>query len=379
LGLRIAARAWDGKVLPEHLRVRVEVADHNGKVLGASRDLAVLRAQLGTKQREASVQAAKQDNPAWRAARVRWETAPQTEWKFGDVPESVTVAEHAGVVVLGWPGLQVREAGVAVQLFATAEDARAATRAGVTRLLESRLRHDLGWLERDLRDLRAIGTLAVTLAPLEQLQREALGSIAQWACVREVEPLHAAAFERAVENAKADLRGLVPRLTDLLREVLTLRQALQTHRTPYPGMENDLAALLPPDFLRRTPFARLKHLPRYLKGMQLRAERARRDAAKDSLRARELQPFVQAVQRLGDEAGELRWLVEELRVSLFAQELGTAEPVSTVRLERALQEIKAGRSAPASAAKPERAPALALPTKGKTVLKSLDALGNLRR
>ncbi len=379
LGRRIDARVWEGKELPDHLRVRVEVVDQRGTVLGASRDLAVLQQQLGTKQREASVHAAKHDNAAWRAARTRWETAPMTEWKFGDLPESFTVAEHAGVAVPGWPGLQVRESGVAVQLFATPEEARTATRAGVTRLCESRLRHDLAWLERDLRDLRAIGTLAVTLAPLEQLQREAYASISQWACAREVWPLHAAVFEREVERAKADLRGLVPRLTDLLREVLTLRLALQTHRTPYPGMENDLATLLPPDFLRHTPFARLQHLPRFLKGMQLRAERARRDAAKDSSRARELQPFVQAVQRLGEDAGELRWLVEELRVSLFAQELGTAEPVSVVRLERALQEIKSGKRGAPSEGKPARAPALALPTKGKTVLKSLDALGNLRR
>lgn len=192
---------------------------------------------------------------------------------------------------------------------------------------------------------------------------------------------------------------MVPKLVDWLREALTLRLALQTHKTPYPGMENDLGALLPPDFLRRTPFARVKEIPRYLKGMQARADRWKRDPAKDAARARELQPFVQALARLEKRDGEgvgghrpplqgeawqqFRWLLEEFRVSLFAQELGTAEPVSAVRLEKALRDFAAGKAEAASAgadgAREKPKVAVALPVKGKTVLKSLDALGNLPR
>ncbi|MBI5423173.1 MAG: ATP-dependent RNA helicase HrpA [Opitutae bacterium] len=404
LGVRIDPRVWDARTLPDHLRVRVEVLDRRGAVLGASRDLAELQSQLGTKQREVSQRAAKADNATWRAAREKWEKPPADGWKFGDLPESVVVSEQAGVPVLAYPGLQAGDAGVAVRLFATSEEARAATRVGLRRLLETALRYELGWLEKDLRDLRAIGTLTVTLAPLEKLQADALESIRRW--VTEGGRVGAVAlngpaaseakavggnrpyltkenFERAVGDAKADLRGLVPKLVDWLRETLTLRLALQTHKTPYPGMEGDLGALLPPDFLRRTPFARVKELPRYLKGMQARAERWKRDPAKDASRARELQPFVQALQRLGDKAGEFRWLVEEFRVSLFAQELGTAEPVSAVRLEKVLRDLAAGKEGEAAAggdaapAKPKVA--VSLPTQGKTVFKSFGALGNLPR
>ncbi|MBX3737848.1 MAG: ATP-dependent RNA helicase HrpA [Candidatus Didemnitutus sp.] len=402
LGVRIDPRGWDAKTLPDHLRVRVEVLDRRGAVLGASRDLAELQAQLGTKQREVSQRAAKADNSAWRAAREKWEKPPADSWKFGDLPAAVVVSEQAGVPVLAYPGLQASDAGVAVRLFATPEEARAATHGGMRRLLETALRYELGWLEKDLRDLRAIGTLAVTLAPLEKLQADALESIRRWVTEgarigrarasslpagrlgEDAAPyLTTADFERACGDAKADLRGLVPKLVDWLRETLTLRLALQTHKTPYPGLENDLGALLPPDFLRRTPFARVKELPRYLKGMQARAERWKRDPAKDASRARELQPFVQALARLGDRAGEFRWLVEEFRVSLFAQELGTAEPVSAVRLEKALRDLAAGKDgepAPAFAAAPEKPKvAVPLPAKGKTVLKSFGALGNLPR
>jgi ATP-dependent helicase HrpA len=417
LGVRIDPRFFSDKPLPDHLRVRVEVVDARGEVLAAGRELAGLKQQLGTKQREASRQVARDDRGAWDAARAKWETMPASEWKFGDLPEKVVVAEHAGVPVFAHPGLQALEAGVAVRLFATADEARGATRGGLRRLAESALRYELGWLEKDLRDLRAVGMLAATLTNVEALQQDAFESIKRWvtdparvaaSAPRAEESLPAGAqgciaeaFAAAITRAKADLRGLVPRLGDWLKEILTLRLTLQTHKTPYPGMENDLGTLLPPDFLRRTPFAWVPHLPRYLKGMLARADRWKRDPAKDAARARELQPFVRAVAALherrlspgpGPAGGSLlqsealesfRWLVEEFRVSLFAQELGTAEPVSAVRLERALRELKKTGGEAEGQGRTGTGPVAplpaALPARGRTVLKSFDALGNLKR
>ena len=379
LGVRIDPRQWDDKTTPDHLRVRVEVVDENGAVLGAGRELAALQSQLGEKRQALSRQAAEGDTVAWRAARAAWERAPASEWTFGDLPETVVVAEHAGVPVLAHPGLQGRETGAAVRLFAAAEEARAATRGGLARLFESALRYDLGWLEKDLRGLRALGPLAVTLAPLEQLQADALVAIRRWVCEREVRPLHQTVFRQRLEEAKGELRGLVPRLTDWLRETLALRLALQTHAMPYPGLEEELVGLLPADFLRQTPFGRVKDLPRYLKAKLARAERWKRDPVKDAQRAAEVAPFAGAAQKLGPAAGDFRWLVEEFRVSLFAQELGTAGPVSAVRLERARQEISAGRAAGAEGVPAKAKPVLSLPVKGRTRLKSLDALGNLPR
>ncbi len=375
LGVRLDARHFSAAAVPGHLRVRVAVVDEKGRVLGASRELAELKGLLGVKRRELAQQAAGDDSAAWRATREKWETPPAQEWIFGELPESLTVEMRGGVRVPAFPGLAALPAGVAVRLFASAETARSATEVGLEKLFEAALRHDLGWLEKELRDLRTLGPLAANLAPWPQLQADAWEAIRRWVCRRSVWPLQAGRFATAVTKAKADLRGLVPRVAGQLREILDLRLALLTHKTPYPGLEADLAGLLPGDFLRATPFERLPHLVRYLKGRQLRAERWKRDTAKDTVRARELQPFAQAVQRLGGRAGGFRWLVEEFRVSLFAQELGTAEPVSAVRLERALQELAAG-AGPGPA--PKWAP-VALPTEGKTVLKSLEALGRLKK
>ncbi len=392
LGVRIDPALWGAKIFPDHLRVRIEVVDNRDQVLGASRDLAEIQAQLHSRSRDVSNQAATVDNSAWRAARAKWEGEPAAEWKFGDLPEKILVSEHHGVPVHAYPGLRAMAAGVAVRLFATPEEAAAATRAGLVKLFETQLRHDLGWLEKDLKALRMLGTLAVTLTTPDALQADALESIRRWVCDRTVAPLHAVAFAKQLAAAKQDLRGLVPKLGDWLKEIFTLRLALQTAKLTYPGLAEDLAALLPPDFLRTTPFERIAHLPRYLKGLQARAERARRDPAKDAARAAELAPFVAAVKKLSGgrtpssaKRGEgtpppgedIRWLVEEFRVSLFAQELGTAEPVSAVRLERMLGELAPGGGKEPAAPAAKVAPATS--AKKGTPLKSLGALDQLFR
>jgi ATP-dependent helicase HrpA len=403
LGVRIDPALWSPDKLPDHLRVRVEVLDTQGRVLCASRDLGEIQKLLHGRQREVSQKAADAENAAWRAARARWEGEPATDWKFGDLPASVLVEERHGLPVLAYPGLKTLPAGVAVRLFAAPEEATAATRAGLASLLELQLRHDLGWLEKDLRALRMLAPLAVTLLPADRLLADAWECLRRWVCdasrmegraparpagpeptdaARRVDSpcqLKADAFAKALAAAKADLRGVVPKLGDQLKEIFNLRIELETHATPYPGMAGDLAALLPADFLRRTPYPRLRHLPRYLRGMKARADRWQRDGAKDRQRAAEIAPFVAAVKKLGEAGDELRWLVEEFRISLFAQELGTAETVSAVRLNRWIEEATGAR--PAAPAAPARAASPVAPVTGKksAPLKSLGALDQLFR
>ena len=252
------------------------------------------------------------------------------------------------------------------------------------------LRYDLAWLDKDLRAMREIGPLAATLAPVASLQAQAAQAVTAWVTDPHRLPERdgkrtARQFHDAVERAKSDLRGLVPRLVDLLKQILELRQALLVHAQPYPGLGDDLAALLPSDFLVRIPYERLAHVPRYLKAMQLRAGRWRQNPAKDAERARQIAPYVAAIAKLppGPESAAFRWLVEEFRVSLFAQELGTAEPVSAVKLDRALAALRSNRppsvasdGTPEPAREPPRpAPVMIAPAAGKK--KPLKSLGSL--
>ena len=353
---------WADKPLPDHLRVRVRVLDAKGNPLCASRELAEIDEALHLQKRAASATVARVEPEAWRRARAKWETLAQTSWKFGDVPERVLVTEQAGVPVFAFPALQAENDGVAVRLAKTPEEARDVTGRGLAALMERQLSNDLGWLERDLRAVKNLGPLISTLAPAEELQAQAFAMLRGWLCdpgrVAGARVYTTAVFTAAIEKSQADLRGIVPRFCDQLREILTLRQTLMVQPGAQAGLERDLAALLPPDFLRTTPYAQLPHFPRYLKGMKLRAERWRQNPAKDAERAGQLASYVGAAGKLRErEGGEaFRWLVEEFRVSLFAQELGTAEPVSAVKLDRALAALQHGivvtRVEPPPVAKP---------------------------
>ncbi len=409
--LAIDPAVWADKAPPDHLRVRVRVRDGAGRELGASRDLAEVRAALLAQSREASVAVAREDPSSWRAARVLWETPEHTAWAFDPMPERVLVTEQAGAPVYAFPGLMTGRDGVARRLFKTPEEAQVATAHGLAALFERELGHDLMWTQRDLRALRELGPLTATLAPVDALQEQAFVSIRQWVTGRPVVPLNAVTFATVLERAKADLRGIVPQLVALLREILGLRLELQVIAGGPAGLVDDLAALLPPDFLPRTPYAQLGHFPRYLKAMKLRAERARKNPAKDAERQAQLAPYLAAWRRLDvggvpsprvaapSKPGEgtrptssqaaleaLRWLIEEFRVSLFAQELGTAEPVSAVKLDRVLDGLRRGPGPTAGAAPPSPvAPATAKPivaahlgAKKKTApLKNLGGLDRL--
>ena len=244
--------------------------------------------------------------------------------------------------------------------------------------MEWQLTHQLACLHKDLKQLRELGALLATLGTTETLREHAYIAVSRWLLsATRVKRLTATAFADAVAKAKTDLQGLVPRLVDLLREILSVRQTLLVHPTPYRGQGPDLKALVPDDFVKVTPYAQLAHFPRYLKAMKMRADRWKQMQMKDAERAKQLAMFTGVP--------ELRWQVEELRVSLFAQELGTSEPVSVQKLERALAELKQGGKAPAAVVvveppKPrETTPLPVTANKPKAPLKSFGSLDALFR
>ncbi|HLP07884.1 MAG TPA: ATP-dependent RNA helicase HrpA [Opitutaceae bacterium] len=371
---RVAVSAADFHVeeLPDHLRVRVEVVDNNGKPLAAGRELAAVKTALAEHEKTLVQQPDDTIAVAWRRARTQHERAELTDWTFGELPPRIVIAESAGVPVCAFPGLVATgRAQATLRLFTVEAEARAATPAGVAALVEAQLSKELAWLERDLRDLRELGPAAVALMPMEQWQTEAFACIRTWICAQPVSPLTREAFVVRVAAARETLKGIVWKLIDPLREALALRTALLTHPQPYGGMEADIAALIGPGFLVRTPWAQLPHLPRYLKAMKARADRWRQDPGKDHRRALQVAPWAKTVLELSKgfprnaeharRLDEFRWLVEEYRVSVFAQELGTAQPVSEKKLEQKLGEIRTAAAIVGGVPPPAPAPVLAKP------------------
>jgi len=366
---RVAIRPEDWKSLPDYLVPRVEVVDRQNKTVAAGRDLTAVRASLDSQRVQSD---------AWETTARRWEKSAITAWSFGDLPESLVVEHVGGAPLLAWPGLALRDEAehggeVDLKLFRRRADAEDATPAAIRRLAELALARDFAWLQKELRGLtRHLGTapqkgtqhpmafgdaldqLSAKLnAPKsksgashpadsgEVLQQSAYRHIVAHAFQHEpLYPLTQARFNAMLEAARRELPMIAHRVSELTAQILGLRQRILASSKRYPGLEADLQRLVPADFLAHTPHAQLPHLPRYLRAVQLRAERASISPlylTKDAEKAKPLAPFLpggeleKSVPKENREA--FRWLLEEFRVSLFAQELGTPHPVSAQRLK----------------------------------------------
>jgi len=367
-GVEVAADSWSADALPAHLRPRVEIVGNDQKVLAAGRDLVALRTTL----KAVPVEKPKsQGEPVeWGRAKQRWERFDVRAWNFGELPERITVSESGPLPLYAWPGLQWEDPHVSVRLFRTKDAAVSASLAGLRRLVEIALERDLAWAEKDLRALSRWDAWVVTLSTPEALREGALENLKEYVLPREVGVnLNERSFETRVVESRTRLRGAANELVNRIGDILRLRQEVLLKCGPMPVVSNpkrttlndlkllvepsaarilsplarDLQALVAVDFLRRIPFEQLRHIPRYLKAMLTRVERAGMNPVKDQERARQVAPYAEALQAalgvagLSEEARraleEFRWLVEEFRVSLFAQELGTACPVSVKRLD----------------------------------------------
>jgi ATP-dependent helicase HrpA len=331
----VPADAWSREQLPPHLRPRLAILGEGDKEVAAGRDLDGLKRGLQHHETPAEQQ-------AWERTAQRYERYDLKEWSFGDLPEYVDVTSVAGSPWRGFAGLAAEGASVHLRLFRQRDEAEGATRVGWVRLAEWVLHRELGWLEKDLRALDKVAVLYATLGPCEELLTTAHANIRRHLLrpPDPILPLVRQRFENAVAGAKTELRSLVPGFVETVTRILQSRQQALLAAKQYVGMRQDLDALLPPRFLETIEFERLAHLPRYLKAILLRAERAALNPAKDREKARLVQPYLDALAKLrGPAAAEFRWLVEEYKVSVFAQELGTAQPVSPKRLDAFLKQL----------------------------------------
>lgn len=343
--IEVKAEDWPPQSVPAHLQPRVEVVDEKRQTVTASRDIEAIRASM--KQTELP-------SDLWDRDVARFERYDVRSWSFGDLPESLVVGEIAGAPVLGYPGLAVRDGEVDVRLFRRAEDVAKSSPAAVRKLAELALGKDIAWLWKELKQLTVDGGASKQLTNLhaaldtlslqskapppgsnEELQRHAHEHILRHLLrLRPLLPLTQKRFNDLCDTARRDLPITAHRVRDTLKQLHLLKNQVLSATRRYEGMERDVQRLLPPDMLARTPHEQLLHLPRFLKAMQIRGERAavddRKDAAKADLIAsfqgwREHVPQSQHVAFF--------WLLEEYRVQVFAPELGTAQPVSVKRLE----------------------------------------------
>jgi ATP-dependent helicase HrpA len=261
----------------------------------------------------------------------------------------LVIGEVAGLPLLGYPGLLVEGGEVHLRIFRSAAEAGEATASGWPRLAERVLASELKGLQSDLRCIRRHGELLVTLGSVDELLETA------WQHVRThlfpapaVAELKREVFEAYLSEAQQRIPGIVAEVDRGIEAVLRARHEALLFKRPFPGMRAALDELVPMNFLVVTPHHQLSSLPRYIRALVVRADRASVSPAKDRQKQERVSAYEQALREMRQEAAKssnaevrgaadrFRWLLEEYRVSVFAQELGTAIPVSAQRLDEAL-------------------------------------------
>ena len=336
-GIEISQGDWNARNLPEHLQMRVEVRDEKEKAIIAARDLSALREQLDAHEEDVQ-------SDAWMQAQKQVARRDVTGQTLGELPERVEVMRAGGMPVFGYVGLKCEGDRVDVCLFKREDEAERESQAGWMRLCEREMRDEMKALKRSL------GDLAQFEGGREALREGAYANLMAHLFARDaVFPITRQRFESRVQQARLYLQHLAPQLIQAMDSLFETHREIRLLRGGYPEVEADLARLMPPDFLRQTPYDQVLHLGRFLKAIVIRAERAMLDPMKDRQKSEQVQPFQDAVDELMDSelTGEkrdavqvLRWMVEEFRVSVFAQELGTAQKVSPKRLYDKLEQVR---------------------------------------
>lgn len=377
-GLAVQRADFKLETLGPHLFFNVQLIDSHGRRIGGGRDLDKLRAEHGEASRSAfaalaslrgRLPAAKDEPvdgpPEQKATGAAPKAAPEaaaeqadappvgalqglTGWTFGVLPELLELRRGQHTLV-GFPALVDRGSAVDVEVFDTPEDAARQHRAGIRRLFALQLKEQVRHAEKNLPGFQQAAMLYMPLGTAEQLREQIISSALDRAFLGEPLPADADAFDRRLAEGKPRFQLLAAEVMRLAAGILTewsqaqkklaafkAQQALQADVTA------QLKALVPPRFIAETPPAQLGHLPRYLQAVQRRLDKFRADAARDAQLAAQLAPWLARWQReaaqyrgaLPQRLQDLRWMLEELRVSLFAQELRTPMPVSFKRLEK---------------------------------------------
>ena len=337
---------WQPQGLKQHLKMNIAVTDETGEVVATGRDLALLRAELGTQ-----TQSVIRD-----AASSTWQRDDVTAWDFGPIPEAVSV-ESRGMTVLGYPALVDQGQTVALRVFDQPDEAAARTREGLRRLFALQVGGELAFIEHELANAGAIAMKLSTVCDRATLVDDALDAAVDVTFI-EAQPAvrNAEAFDQRLVDRGAQLQPMAERVWDIVLTVadsyhaasLAIEQAPKAWGELKADASEQLRHLFVERWVSCTPWPWLHQLPRFVQGIVRRIEKARDgNIGKDAQRMAEFAPYWQAwagteqsLGRHGVEQQRYRWMLEEFRVSLFAQELGTSIKVSPKRLSD--QATKAG-------------------------------------
>jgi ATP-dependent helicase HrpA len=339
----IVADAWDETALPDHLRMRFRVLDSQGKTVSSGRDLRALQAEFGQ-------HAATDFHDTLQTG--EWSKAGITQWDFGDLPEFVEL-KRGGSVYRAYPALVDCGESVAIKLFDTPRQASEQHRQGLRRLVTLCLPKPIKSLRQHIKGIKNLCLQYAVVGDCDELNESLLMVIVDRCFFPDgVDVRRQAEFEALLSRQQAQLMGTANAVCELTASILSEYHHAKTRikagaMKAVADIEEQVASLVFPRFLRETPYEWLQHLPRFLKAIGQRLDKLKLDAVGDRERWNKIQPYI---TRLGDyrkktkaatqEMESLRWMLEEYRVSLFAQGLKTSVPVSPKRLDELFAKLK---------------------------------------
>ncbi|RYY67905.1 MAG: DUF3418 domain-containing protein, partial [Comamonadaceae bacterium] len=349
-------------MLPPHLFMNLRVVDEHGRQLGMGRNLGALKGELGAQARGAfqalaGLNVAKSSEPKVPPAREgRAQAAIKTianepaaavlpagqrytAWTFGELPELMEVRRGAQSLI-GFPALIDSGDAVTIEVFDEPAVAAAKHRAGLRRLFALQLKDALKYLEKNIPGLQKMAVAYMPLGTSEELRAQIIDVAIDRAFLQEPLPTDELAFKRRVEEGRGRLT-LIANEVARLAGVILVEYATATRKIKDTKIQPDATAdaaqqlqrLVGKRFIIDTPWPQLQHFARYLKAITARLDKLRADPARDAAKLAELRPQEQRYWRLlAERKGatdermlEFRWLLEELRVSFFAQELRTPQ------------------------------------------------------
>ncbi len=368
-------------MLSPHLFMNFRIMDEHGRQLGQGRNLGALKAEWGAKARGAfqalaglklssNAQQAQKLEPneppaqvGQAQAAIKTKAKPSvptvhaearyTQWTFGELPELMEIG-RGGQQLIGFPALIDAGDAVTIEVFDEPDVAAAKHRAGLRRLFALQIKDALKYLEKNLPELQKMAVAYMPLGTQEELRSQILDVAMDRAFLLEPLPTNAQEFERRAQEGRGRLTLIANEVARLAATILTeysvaTRKIKDTKNAPEATQDAlaQLQRLVPKNFLTAAPWPQLAHFARYLKAITARLDKLRADPARDAAKLAELRPQEQRYWRLVAERKgavdarmqELRWLLEELRVSFFAQELRTPQPVSVKRLDKLWAQI----------------------------------------
>ncbi len=373
-GWTLTPDAFAPESLPAHLQMNFRLVDGQGRQHDQSRSLSDLRARWAQEARDAFSQSAQaavkavahkaevatSDAPI--DAEVPAQTSGITSWSFGQLPELMELTVD-GQTLYGYPALHDDGDAVSIRLFDAQDAAAQVHRQGLLRLFAIALQEPFKGFEKQLRKDSELGMRYMPLGDAADLAQQMLWCALEQACLPEQEknwPRSAEDFAEAARRGRERLGLLIQELSRLVRGILdewsAVRKKLLTAKawpTAVSDIEAHLARLMTPTFVRDIARDQLQHVPRYLKAHTVRLDRLKSGGApalaRDQSALAEWTALWQSYERRArdlaragvqdERLNQFRWQLEELRVSLFAQELKTPLPVSVKRLEKAWQQL----------------------------------------